>query len=159
MSRVKRIAIALPSFWKTTQSAFLAQGLKFTFSSGEDLMSICLMAYIPNQLVIWKIQYIMQCQCKFYHSKIGCQMSSCPADGFNQKASYFFCQLRKFSQRNFLFYPESFVSFFHFLRPTSSFTRVNRNSFFLFSPSSKVTASSDSFFTCCDAFSIPISVT
>ena len=112
MSRVKRVAIALPSFWKTTKSAFLAQGLKFTFSSGEDLVSVCLMAYIPNQLVIWKIQYIMQCQCKFYHSKIGCQMSSCPADGFNQKASYFFCQLRKFSQRNFV----NIVGLFYFIQ-------------------------------------------
>ena len=48
-------------------------------------MSVCLMAYIPNKLVIWKIQYIMQCQCKFYHSKIGCQMSSGHTDLLKQE--------------------------------------------------------------------------
>ena len=42
----------------------------------NDLMAVCLVAYIPNQLIVRGIENIMQCHGKFYHAEAGGEMAA-----------------------------------------------------------------------------------
>ena len=39
-------------------------------------MTICLMANIPNNLIIWGIKYIVKSHCKFHHTQACTKMAT-----------------------------------------------------------------------------------
>ena len=47
-----------------------------SFLSGQDLVCIRLMSHIPDQFILWQVQYQMQRHRKLHNTQIGCQMSS-----------------------------------------------------------------------------------
>ena len=50
------------------------------------------MSHIPDYLILRKIKTQMECHRKLYHTQIGSQMSSTPADLLYKKMPDLFCQ-------------------------------------------------------------------
>ena len=65
MSGGKGIIFTLIGRGERPESAQLAVGAEAVTSSGKDLMTICLMPYIPYDTVIRGVEYIMQSYSKF----------------------------------------------------------------------------------------------
>lgn len=77
---------------ETTHTAVFSQTIKSFFPSGQNLMRIRLMPYIPDHLILRKLKTEMHCHGKLYHTQIGRKMPSCLADLLNKKSTDFFCK-------------------------------------------------------------------
>ena len=85
MPRVKYIAFAFFSFWKTAEAMILAQRTEIFPSSGENFVCIGLMPHIPDDFILRQVQNKVQRHSQFHCAQIGAQMPPCHADGPNQK--------------------------------------------------------------------------
>ena len=103
MSCIKCVTVALTALRKAAHAAFFTQIFEPFFSSGQNLVCICLMSYIPYDLVFRKFQNIVKCHRQFHNAKIGCQVASSVTYGFYQKLSDLLCKLWKVRQRNFVY--------------------------------------------------------
>ena len=56
----------------------------------QNLMSVCLMAYIPNDSVVWRIEHIVQCYSKFNYTQTGSQMSRVDRQFLDDVVAQFF---------------------------------------------------------------------
>ena len=60
MSRNERVVLALGRVGERTQSLELTVGVKTVATTGEDLMRIGLVSYVPNEFVVRRVKDIMQ---------------------------------------------------------------------------------------------------
>ena len=111
VSGVKCIACTFFSLRESAHPAIFSQVIKSVFSSGQDLMCIGLMSYIPYNFILRQIKDQMHCHCKFYYAEIRCQMSSGFTDLLDQELSDLLCQFRKFFRLQ-IFYIICFLNSF-----------------------------------------------
>ena len=76
MSVYKIVVYAFVFICKTRKSACLTQGWKFFITACEKFMGITLMAYIPDNSIIWTVENSVKCNCKFYNTKITCKVAA-----------------------------------------------------------------------------------
>ena len=84
MSCYKSVIDTFLAFWKTGKSAFLPQGGKLIFSSGQQFVRIALMPYIPDNLVLRAVKNTVKCNRQFHCSQIRRQMSATFCGGLDQ---------------------------------------------------------------------------
>ncbi|MNU01423.1 hypothetical protein D3C72_2448230 [compost metagenome] len=60
MAHTKSVVFTFTDFWEATNAVQQTVGMKYRFSSRQYFMSVSLMAYIPYQLVVWRIQHVVQ---------------------------------------------------------------------------------------------------
>ena len=76
MAHPKSIVFAFVSFRKTTNAFVNAVGMENFPSTSQDFVSVSLMANIPNQLIIRRIEYIMKCYGQFDNTQRSPKMAS-----------------------------------------------------------------------------------
>ena len=107
MTGIKGITVTFFPLRETTHTAVFSQTIKSFFPSGQNLMRIRLMPYIPDHLILRKLKTEMHCHgklylrrfkhivqrhCKLDRAQIGRKMPSCLADLLNKKSTDFFCK-------------------------------------------------------------------
>jgi hypothetical protein len=45
-------------------------------AAGQYFVPVSLMSHIPDKLVLGRIKYVMKCNCKFYHTQTGSEMTA-----------------------------------------------------------------------------------
>ena len=72
----KGITITFIGFWEAAETIQLTQGVKTVFSARQNLMDICLMAYIPYDFIRREVKTIFQSHRQFHHAQIRRQMTA-----------------------------------------------------------------------------------
>ena len=72
---------AFAPFWETAQSAICAERIKAVSPSGKYLVGIGLVAHIPHQTVVGRIEYIVQSHSQFDSPQTRGQMSRMGGEG------------------------------------------------------------------------------
>ena len=93
MPRIKAVTLTLLSLGKTAQAALPAQIFKALPSACKKLMGVGLMAHVPDQLVLRKIQKQMKSHGKLHRSQIRTQMPAAAGDFFDQEIPDLLCKL------------------------------------------------------------------
>ncbi len=93
MAGAKGVVFALCPSRETGNAAGLAQAFHGLASTRQNLVRVGLVAHIPYQAVIRRIEDIMQGDGEFDHTKIGRQVAAGLRDAINQKGAQLFCQL------------------------------------------------------------------
>ena len=60
MSGAKRVMLAFTALRKAGKTAVLPERRELLSASGDNLMNICLMANVKNQLILRRIEHLMQ---------------------------------------------------------------------------------------------------
>ncbi len=81
MTRAESIVGALLPAGETADSPELAQSVEVLPPARDELVSIGLVPYVPDQTVPGGIENIMEGQGEFYHPQVGGQMSANFGDG------------------------------------------------------------------------------
>ncbi len=93
--RAKRIVRAFTAPRKTRDAVILAQrGHGFT-ATCENLVAVGLMAYIPDQAIVWRVEHVVQCKGQFHRAEIRRQMPAGAGDRLNEEAPQFSRQIRQ----------------------------------------------------------------
>src|ERR1019366_1253775 len=95
MACSERIVNTFTAFWEPADAAIFAVGMKNTAAACEYFMPVCLVAYVPNKLVIRRIEYIMQGNSKFHNAEAGAKVAAMYAHAVNDKLSQFITNLFK----------------------------------------------------------------
>ena len=74
MTNTKSITIGFLPLRKTSYTMKLAQGMKSILTTSQYLMGIGLMPHIPDNLILLRVKYTVQCQCQIHCSQTWCQM-------------------------------------------------------------------------------------
>src|SRR5690606_35550370 len=69
VANAKRVIFAFTSPGKTADAFVNAVGVKHFPSAGEDFVAVCLVAYIPHQLVERRVENVMQRHGKFHYTE------------------------------------------------------------------------------------------
>lgn len=69
MSHTKCVIFTFASFWKTRDTALRPIRVKYISATSQNLVSIGLMPHIPDELIIWRVKYIMQRDRQLHHSQ------------------------------------------------------------------------------------------
>ncbi len=84
---------------KTGNPIRLAQvGHGFT-ATGEDFMDVGLVADVPDNAVVWRVEYVMQRKRQLHRTEVGGQVSACLGNRIHQESAQFGRQLRQFGRR------------------------------------------------------------
>ena len=74
------VVFALHRRWERMQSAQLAVGGKLFATSRKNLMAVCLMAHIPHDAVLGRVENIVQSHCDFHHAETGGKVAGVDRD-------------------------------------------------------------------------------
>src|SRR4030095_13898907 len=102
MSHSKRVVFTFTSSWKTAKSLILSVGNKIIAPAGENFMPVSLVSHIPNQLIVGRIENIMECNGQFNHAKARTKMTPMNADNINDVLAQFVANLVKLFAGEFL---------------------------------------------------------
>ena len=97
MSHTKGIIIRLKTVRKARNAAHLPQRMKSFPASGENLVAVCLMSHIPNQLIFGKVKDTVQRKSQFHCSQTRRQMPAVFGHGFHNKGPQFLSQPFQFA--------------------------------------------------------------
>ena len=85
MPGIKCIALTFFALRKSAHAAVFTQVIESCPAPGQQLVRICLVPHVPDQLVLRQVKGQMQGHRKLHNAQIGGQMPACPADLFNQE--------------------------------------------------------------------------
>ena len=105
MSDAESVVFTFGAFGKPAQSLLYSVGMEFGSPAGQDFMSIGLVSYIPDKLIVRGIEDIVQGNSHFYHAETGTKMPSFNGNDINDVLPQFTAHLRKLFLRKF---PEVF---------------------------------------------------
>ena len=74
---------------KAAYPASLAEELELVFPAGNDFVRIALMADVPEQLIFFEIEDVVQRQRQFHHTEIAGQVSAGLRDRVENELAYF----------------------------------------------------------------------
>ena len=78
--RAERVIVAFGALGEAAEAAALAQGADAVAPPGQDLVRIALMADVPDQLVVGRIEHIMDRRGQLHHAQARSQMAAGDAD-------------------------------------------------------------------------------
>ena len=76
MAGAETVILAFRPFGKPAQASVLPQGWELCLPSGEELVDIGLVSYIPDDFVPGHGKYLVQGHGQFHHPQIGSQMAA-----------------------------------------------------------------------------------
>ena len=74
MADTECVKFALRTFWESADAVFCAIVPERFATSCNDLVGICLVAYVKYQFVLRSVKYIMQAYNEFYRSEAGTEV-------------------------------------------------------------------------------------
>jgi hypothetical protein len=95
MAGAKSIKRRLVHTGESAQPSIGAYGGEKIATTSDNLMSISLMAHVPDKFVVGRIEDIMQCECEFYGSKTRSKVTWMMGECFDNIVSQLGCQLGK----------------------------------------------------------------
>src|SRR5690606_24612399 len=95
MTDAKGVVRTFGSFWKSADALVYPVGIENIPSFGKDLVSIGLMAHIPDKLVVGRIENVMQCHGQFHHPQAGAEVPAVHRDNVYYILPEFLTQFRK----------------------------------------------------------------
>ena len=98
MPNSKSIIFAFKSVRETTYAFVFSVGMENITSASQYLMSVCLVANVPNNLVKWCIKCIVQGNGQLNNSKTGTKMPWIRANNINDIGFYLFLKISNRSQ-------------------------------------------------------------
>ena len=93
MSAGKGVVFTLQWSRERTDAVKLSVGTEHLTSSCQNLMSVCLVAHIPNDSVVRGVIYVVECHCDFNHAKRGGKMTRVDGNLVDDVFSQFFAYL------------------------------------------------------------------
>src|SRR5690606_31518345 len=95
MPHAKGIVFTFTSLGKATDPTQRAVGMKYVTPTGQNFVAVRLVAYIPYQLIVGSVEYVMQGNGQFHHSKAGCEMPAVNGNSVNDVLTQFTGQLNQ----------------------------------------------------------------
>src|SRR5690606_2839385 len=86
---------AFGALGEARKAAFLAQRPDTVAPAGQDLVRIGLMADVPQEAVVWRIEDVVKCDGQLHHTQTCAEMSTRLRDGVNRLGAQFRGELRK----------------------------------------------------------------
>src|SRR5580658_1232619 len=102
MAHSEGIVLAFGPFGKAAQSIVFPITGELVPAPGEDLMPVGLMSDVPYQLVIRRVENVMQCHCQLYHAQTGRKMPAMDAHRINNKLPELVAELLQLLPAQFL---------------------------------------------------------
>ena len=99
MRRAERVVLALAALGEAAEAAALAQGADPAAPRGQDLVRISLMADIPDQLVIGRVEDIVDRDSQFDHAETRAEVPAGCADGADHLAAQLVGKLAQLARR------------------------------------------------------------
>src|SRR5580765_8058764 len=99
MRRSERIVDALRALGETGQASALSHCSYPAPAAGQNLVRICLMPDVPDELVRRRVEDIVERYGKFDYTQAGTKMSACDRDGINSFLAQFVSNLPQLSSR------------------------------------------------------------
>jgi hypothetical protein len=96
------IVLALTALREPTDTAILAVGMKHFAAAGKYLMAVCLVAYVPHQLIVGGIHYVMERHGKLYYTQAGTKVPTMHAYTVNNELAQLITYLLQLSFTEFL---------------------------------------------------------
>src|SRR5689334_20645272 len=96
MSYAECIVFAFRSLGEAGQPAIFAIGMELRPAAGKDLMSVCLVAYIPYKLIVGGIKCPMQGHRQLHDAEAGAEVAAVDADYINDVLTQLGCNLGQF---------------------------------------------------------------
>jgi hypothetical protein len=97
MTDAKGIVGALAALRKTGNATVHAQPGHAGATAGEHLVGVSLMADVPHQTIVRRIEYMMQGDRQFHRPEVRRQVAAGPGDRFHQESAQLVRQLRQLS--------------------------------------------------------------
>ena len=91
----ERVVLALRAFGETRQAILLAQGADTVAAPGDDLVRIGLVADVEDDLVVRRVEHIVQRHGQFDHAKTRAEVTAGHGDGVDHFRAQFLRKLRK----------------------------------------------------------------
>ena len=76
MAGAKGIMLTFTALGEAGKAAVLTQRRELFPASGDNFMDIGLMTYVKNQLILRRIEYLVQGQRQLYHAQVRRQMAA-----------------------------------------------------------------------------------
>jgi hypothetical protein len=95
VSDTKSVIRTFVTAWEGRQTILLSDRGHTIPTAGENLVWVGLMADVPNQSILWGVEYVVQGYRKVYGSKTGCEMSAGLTDAMQQVFPEFSGQSRE----------------------------------------------------------------
>ncbi len=93
MRGAERVVFALGALGEAGQAAALAQRADAVAPAGEDLVRIGLVADVPDQLVVGRVEDVVQRDREFDDAEAGAEMAAGLGDGVDRLGAQFVGQL------------------------------------------------------------------
>ena len=90
MGHVKRVVGALIAHREAGDAAVLANRGKAIAPAGEYLVAVCLVADVPDNLVLGCVEGVVQREGQFHRAKTGCQVTAGLGDYGHEVVAQFF---------------------------------------------------------------------
>ena len=87
MAGAESVVFALGALGKTGDAAELAQGGHGLAPPGQNLVRIGLVADIPHQPVVRRVEHVVQGDGQLHRTQVGRQMAAGPAHAFDQEGA------------------------------------------------------------------------
>ena len=94
MARHEGVVLALVRIRETTDTAELTVGGEAGSPSREDLMSVSLMAHVPDDLILRHVIHIMQCDGQLHDAEARSQVSRIMRELVDDETTQFVANLR-----------------------------------------------------------------
>ena len=95
MSAGKGVVFAFFGRGEGAQAVQLAVGIETVLTTGENLMSGCLVSYVPYNTVVWRIEHVVQGNGQFYNTQTAGKMTGIVSQLLYDSLSEFFADVRK----------------------------------------------------------------
>ena len=94
MPRFNRVVDTFTSLWETAEAVFLTDSFKQIVSAGNNLVGITLVADIPHNLVLRRVEYPVKSQGQLHNPQIGGKVAAVFMSYINYSFTNFTCKNR-----------------------------------------------------------------
>ena len=99
MTNAEGVVVTFSAARKSGQTTRLSDACHALAAPGENFVRVSLMANIPDQPIMGRVEHVMQCNRKLNRAEASRQMATRFADGLNQKTTEFIRQFRQLVDR------------------------------------------------------------
>ena len=82
-----------PSHQRTRQAACGPDGVHLAASACQNLVAICLVAHVPDELVLWAVKHVVQRNGQLHHTQAAAQMAASLGDLVHNVCAQLLAQL------------------------------------------------------------------
>ncbi len=76
MTDTEGVVLAFLAARERRQAAFLLDGGDAVAAAGKDLVRVALMAHVPDQAIVRRVEHVVQCHGELHHAKARAEMAA-----------------------------------------------------------------------------------